>query len=166
MSDELDILQIVAADPSVTQRKIAEQTGISLGQVNFLIKKFIKKGYIKIEGQTPKSIRYNLTPRGFSEKASLTLEYIRISYGVVIRLTDKIRSLAAQYKDDCKIVVCGPNDEMMEICKIALCSNRVRYINSIESSTDILTDEVIFFWHNEDKNKIGEAGIKAVNILA
>jgi DNA-binding Lrp family transcriptional regulator len=35
MTGELDILKIVAENPNISQRKIAEQTGISLGQVNF-----------------------------------------------------------------------------------------------------------------------------------
>lgn len=33
MSDQLDILRIVAGNPSITQRKISEQTGISLGRL-------------------------------------------------------------------------------------------------------------------------------------
>ena len=70
MTDELDILKIVADNPEISQRKIAEKTGISLGQVNFLLKKFAKKGLIKIEGQTTKSLKYNLTPKGLSEKSS------------------------------------------------------------------------------------------------
>jgi DNA-binding Lrp family transcriptional regulator len=94
MPDDLDILKIVADNPQISQRRIAESTGISLGQVNFLIKKLVKKGLIKIEGQTPKSIKYNLTPKGMVEKASLTLEYIRISYKAVISLTDTIRKIA------------------------------------------------------------------------
>ena len=96
MREELDILKIVAENPSISQRKISEQTGISLGQVNFLIKKCVKKGLIKIEGQTSKSIKYNLTPKGLSEKATLTMQYIKVSYAAVIALTDKIRAVVDQ----------------------------------------------------------------------
>ena len=46
--DNLDILSIVAENPCISQRKIANQIGLSLGQVNFLIKKYAKKGLIKI----------------------------------------------------------------------------------------------------------------------
>jgi len=52
MINESDILQIVADNPQISQRKIAEKTGVSLGQVNFLIKKCVKKGFIKLEGQS------------------------------------------------------------------------------------------------------------------
>lgn len=135
-SVEYDILKMIAENPEISQRKIAEANGISLGQANFLIKKFIKIGLIKIEGQTSKSIRYNITPRGLSEKARLTFRYIKISYEAVINLTDKIRELAKQYDlDGNKIIVYGPQDEMMQICKLALGENAL-YLNKLKDSND------------------------------
>ncbi|HVI42341.1 MAG TPA: winged helix-turn-helix transcriptional regulator [Anaerovoracaceae bacterium] len=168
MSDELDILKIVAGCPEISQRKIAEQTGISLGQVNFLIKKCVRKGLIKIEGQTAKSIKYNLTPNGIAEKAALTMEYIKISYGAVIALTDKIRAHAKQYEmDGRKIYVYGAEDEMMEICKLAL-EDRAEYICIPSKRDRIKTGSVCLFWESREPNDIIDEksdGIIWVNIL-
>jgi len=165
MTEEVDILKIVSENPSISQRKISEQTGISLGQVNFLIKKCVKKGLIKIEGQTPKSIKYNLTPKGMTEKVALTLEYVKISYGVVIALTDKIRSLADQYElEGKKIYVYGYQDEMMEICKLALGDREVNY----KESDNIIAfghEFVIFHWEEKAQNISDFYRSKAVNIL-
>ena len=69
VSEEYDILNIVAENPFTSQRQIAQQAGISLGQVNFLMKKFATKGLIKIEGQTAKSLQYHLTPKGMAAVA-------------------------------------------------------------------------------------------------
>lgn len=149
MNDELDILQIIAHNPAISQRKIAEQTGISLGQVNFLIKKCVRKGLLKIEGQTSKSIRYNLTPKGIAEKTAQTIEYIKISYGAVIKLSDKIRSLAGQYEmEGKKIYVSGTGNEMMEICKLAL-GDRAEYIVR-PSGVEIPVGSVCLYWDDEE----------------
>ncbi|MGI6726997.1 MAG: winged helix-turn-helix transcriptional regulator [Anaerovoracaceae bacterium] len=68
VNEELDILNIVAENPITSQRKIAEETGISLGQVNFLIKKFVKKGLIKIEGRHQSHFAITLHPKAWPRK--------------------------------------------------------------------------------------------------
>jgi len=172
MTEELDILRIIAENPTISQRKIAEQTGISLGQVNFLIKKCAKKGLIKIEGQTTKSLRYNLTPQGVAEKAEKTLKYIKISYAAVIALSDKIRALMKKYKaEGYDIYVYGSRDEMLEITKLALGSEcreylftpqQIEYINEIYTSSKM--GAAIFYW--EDSKKISSmTHLTWVNIL-
>ncbi len=121
MSEDLDILKLVANNPAISQRKISEQTGISLGQVNFLIKKCVKKGLIKIEGQTAKSIKYNITPKGLFEKAELTRQYIKASYSAVLKLTETIRDIEDSCKKSGKILfVSGEEDELMAIARLAL----------------------------------------------
>jgi len=166
MKDELEILRVIEEKPYFSQRKIAEEIGISLGQVNFLIKKCVKKGFIKIEKQTAKSLRYNLTPKGMKEKAERTLQYIKISYDTVIKLTERIRSLSDFYqKQGKKIYIVGPEDEVMEIVKLALKEYSMAEVN--------LNQGVIFYWREEsiskwkEKNTVSsaESEIQFVNIL-
>ena len=171
MNDELDILNIVNDNPSVSQRKIAEQTGISLGQVNFLIKKCVRKGLIKIEGQTPKSIRYNLTPKGFLEKAEKTLQYVKISYAGVIRMTNRVKALGQQYSEEgCIIYLPGSRDEMMEICLLALNDTDVKYHvgapsenEADDSAVDIKQPAVVFYWEQAVADRY--KSFNCVNIL-
>lgn len=121
MKEELDILKIVAENPSISQRKISAQTGISLGQVNFLIQKCAKKGLIKIEGQTAKSIRYNITPKGLAEKAEKTREYVKLSISAVLKITEKMKEMEALYeREGKKLYVVGDEDELMKLAKMAL----------------------------------------------
>lgn len=121
MKSELDILTIVKNNPQISQRKISKETGISLGQVNFLIQKCVNKGLIKIEGQTAKSIKYHLTPKGIAEKAELTARYIRLSYAAVINLTEVMKELEGRYLAEGKeIYVTGDEDELMQIARLAL----------------------------------------------
>ncbi|NMA49014.1 MAG: winged helix-turn-helix transcriptional regulator [Tissierellia bacterium] len=158
MANEADILQIIADNPQISQRKIAEKTGISLGQVNFLIKKCAKKGLIKIEGQSPKSIRYNITPKGLKEKAELTLNYIKLSYKAIIAISDRIKSITdVQIKLGRKIYVYGNNDEIMELLKLVLEEKKAEYeiINDI-SEIDSEIDYVIYIWEYELSFKLNE----------
>ncbi len=162
---EHDILQIIAENPEISQRKIAEATGISLGQANFLMKKFLKIGLIKIEGQTSKSIKYNITPRGLSEKTRLTLRYMKISYEAVITLTDKIKELAKHYESEAKkIKVYGPPDEMMEICQLAL-GDRAIYYKGSSDPIILESHDVLFYWDEQLPELPGFDATKAVNIL-
>ena len=160
---EHDILQIIAENPEISQRKIAEATGISLGQANFLMKKFLKKGLIKIEGQSHKSLKYNLTPKGLKEKMELTLRYIQISYAAVLKLTDKISEIAADYKaKDSKIYILDQQDEMTEIVKIALDRISAHYqLISDVSKINAKENHIVFLWEDQ-----AYPGIKTLNVLA
>jgi len=148
LAEEIDILKIVAQNPVTSQRKIAEQTGISLGQVNFLLKKFAKKGLIKIEAQTPQSLRYNLTPKGFAEKTEKSLEYMKRSYSVVARLTAKIREQAEEYAQKGYVIyLWGSEDEMMELCRLSLQGLNIDHkIGLPEKGVD---RPVVFCWEND-----------------
>ncbi|MFW6274035.1 MAG: winged helix-turn-helix transcriptional regulator, partial [Halanaerobium sp.] len=72
-----DVLQILDKEDSPSQRQIAEETGFSLGLVNILIKKAVKKGFIKIEKLNSRNIKYILTPAGIKEKTDKTIDYIK-----------------------------------------------------------------------------------------
>ena len=165
MTEELDILRIISEKPEISQRKIAEQTGISLGQVNFLIKKCVKKGLVKLEGQTPKSIKYNLTPKGIAEKAALTLEYIKVSYNAVNKLSSKILDLSERYANEkVEIMIYGSKDEMMDIIVLVL-GNKVSYETYPNLIISTKKDQVCFCWDESIKDDLESKGIKAVNIL-
>ena len=73
------LLTAVASDVTVTQRGLAKQFGLALGLTNFLIRRLVRKGYIKIITLERKRLRYLLTPRGLSAKAKLSYEYLEYS---------------------------------------------------------------------------------------
>lgn len=162
ISEELDILKIVAQNPITSQRKIAEQTGISLGQVNFLLKKFVKKGFLKIEGQTHKSLQYNLTPKGLAEKTEKTLHYIKTSYSVVQNLTARVKEIGGDYQDQgFHVYLNGSRDEMMELCEIALRDMKVDYRIGVPEKDE--KQAVVFYW--EADKAASCAHCPAVNLL-
>ncbi len=158
---EFDILNIVSEDPLTSQRQIAEQSGISLGQVNFLIKKFVAKGLVKIERQTAKSVQYHLTPKGMSAIAEKTLVYIKNSYSTVIEMTNNIKRLGNTYSGKgYHIYLHGSRDEMMELCKMALRDGKISYTIGLPDRNE---DAVVFCWEKDIES--GLKDYKTLNLL-
>jgi DNA-binding MarR family transcriptional regulator len=68
---ELKILEKLENNGHLTQRDLSKEVGIALGLVNHLLKKMVKKGWIKIKNIDAKKIKYLITPEGAVEKSSL-----------------------------------------------------------------------------------------------
>ena len=79
--DHLNLLRKINSKPGHSQRKLADDLKFSLGKLNYCIKALKKKGLIKIENfkKNPKKINYiyKLTPKGITEKAQLTLNFMK-----------------------------------------------------------------------------------------
>ena len=77
----LNILRKLNLNPGLSQRKLAQDLGVSLGKLNYFIKSLKDKGFIKIQNfkKNPKKINYLylLTPKGISEKTKLTLNFMK-----------------------------------------------------------------------------------------
>lgn len=80
-NDELEFNILRKAESAETQKALAEEMGLSVGKVNYILKAFIKKGLIKAENfanaSSKKKYRYLLTPRGIQEKLILTERFIQ-----------------------------------------------------------------------------------------
>src|SRR5262245_49009810 len=76
----LGLLDAVEQDGAQSQRLLASELGIALGLVNAYLKRCIKKGLVKVRSAPTRRYAYYLTPRGFSEKSRLTVEYLSSSF--------------------------------------------------------------------------------------
>jgi hypothetical protein len=63
-----------------SQRRLAAELGIALGLVNAYLKRCVNKGLLKVREVPARRYAYYLTPRGFSEKSRLTVEYLSYSF--------------------------------------------------------------------------------------
>jgi DNA-binding MarR family transcriptional regulator len=68
---ELEILEKIENNGHLTQRDLSREVGIALGLVNHLLKKMVRKGWIKIKNVDAKRMRYLITRQGAKEKSSL-----------------------------------------------------------------------------------------------
>ncbi|TDT67868.1 winged helix-turn-helix DNA-binding protein [Hypnocyclicus thermotrophus] len=165
--DESDILEIIEKEPIISQRKLSEKSGISLGAVNLLIKKCVKKGFIKIENLNSRTVKYILTPQGIKEKTRKTLKYIKNSYNLIIELNNKIIKLSNKHISENKtIVLLGKNDEIMEIIETTFKLNNISYdkINNIKD-IEYFKNIIVYFWNTELEEKLKEKNIEYINII-
>ena len=76
---DFQVLDTIAVQKITSQRQISRKTGISLGQVNYLIKRLLEKGLIKIGNfkRNPSKIGYAylLTPKGIEAKSRLAVRF-------------------------------------------------------------------------------------------
>lgn len=75
------ILKILADEPDLSQRELAQRLGVSLGKTNYLIGALVEKGWIKIGNfrrseSKIKKVAYILTPGGIRERVRLTQGYL------------------------------------------------------------------------------------------
>ena len=76
------ILAKIDSEPAISQKRMAEEIGISVGMINWHIKRCAGKGFIKFQQAPVKRYLYYLTPEGFSEKAKLTASYLQSSFSI------------------------------------------------------------------------------------
>ena len=77
----LDLLRKIELNPEYTQRELSKDMGVSLGKINYCMKKLTEKGLIKLTNfkHNPNKVGYVyiLTPRGIEEKAKLTFSFLK-----------------------------------------------------------------------------------------
>ena len=77
----LDLLRRLESNPQYTQRELSQEMGVSLGKVNYCMKKLTEKGLIKLTNFThnPNKMGYAylLTPSGIEEKSRLTFSFLK-----------------------------------------------------------------------------------------
>ena len=79
------ILTEIDRNPSISQRQLSVNLGVSIGIVNWHMKRFVTKGLIKLQTAPVRRYLYYLTPAGFAEKARLTAEYLKASFDIFRR---------------------------------------------------------------------------------
>lgn len=78
---QFQILRAIELNPELTQRRLAEVLGVSLGKAHYCIKALIDKGLVKMGNfnHNQKKLRYAylLTPKGIKAKATLTAYFLQ-----------------------------------------------------------------------------------------
>ena len=75
------LLDTLEKNPKLSQRILSRELGISLGSINYCLRALIEKGQVKAHNFRKNSNKigyvYLLTPKGISEKISMTKEFLR-----------------------------------------------------------------------------------------
>ena len=81
-NDEFETLRKIESNSSLSQRRLANDLGFSLGKLNYCLKALKEKDLIKLknfqENNNKLGYVYILTPTGISQKMQLTVNYMKL----------------------------------------------------------------------------------------
>ena len=94
---QFKLMRLLEANPEMTQRRVAQELGISLGKVNYCLRALMLKGWIKAanfkNSRRKAAYIYLLTPQGIKEKGSLTVQFLRIKTREFESLREEIKQM-------------------------------------------------------------------------
>jgi EPS-associated MarR family transcriptional regulator len=90
------VLRLLEKRPDVSQREIADEIGVSVGSVNYVLRALVDKGLVKLSrfraSEDKRRYSYILTPKGLAEKVALTK-------GFLVRMLEEYEALTAEIEE-------------------------------------------------------------------
>ncbi len=97
---DLKLLKLLEENPYLSQRQLADRLGVSLGKTNYCLKALKEKGLVKWGNfsNNPNKLHYMhlLTPKGISQKLSLTIHFLERKQAEFEHLKKEIVLLQAE----------------------------------------------------------------------
>jgi DNA-binding MarR family transcriptional regulator len=134
----LGLLESVERDGAKSQRHLAGELGIALGLVNAYLRRCVKKGLIKMKEAPARRYAYYLTPRGFSEKSRLTVEYLSLSFSFFRRArADCCDVLAAAQSRGWKRIALAGISDLAEIATICALERDIEIVAVVDARSSL-----------------------------
>lgn len=134
---DMRLLHEVTESPHATQRDLSQRLGVALGLTNLILRRLIKKGFIKIVNVEKSRIRYLITPKGIMEKARLTREYIEYSLLFYRSIREFLTEHLARLAQDGhrRVLLCGTG-ELAEIAWLTIQEMGLTLVDVIDEAPD------------------------------
>ena len=75
------LLKLLAQQPGISQRELAEEMGFSVGKINYCLKALMDKGWVKARNFKNSNHKiayaYVFTPKGLREKTRITGQFLK-----------------------------------------------------------------------------------------
>ena len=133
---ELEVLEALSTDAAITQRRLAERLHVALGLANLMIRRCVKKGYVKVVNIQQNRLRYLLTPAGIMEKTRLTYAYLEYSLYLYRRVREVLKETLSRVAQSGgrRIVVFG-SGEIAEIAYLTVKELGLQLVAVIDEPT-------------------------------
>ncbi|WP_084222624.1 MarR family EPS-associated transcriptional regulator [Thioalkalivibrio paradoxus] len=100
----LKVMRLLAENPELTQRELAEALGISLGATNYCLRALIDKGLVKAENfrksHRKRAYLYTLTPSGIAEKLRVTRAFLARKQAEYVAIEREIEQLRQELQEE------------------------------------------------------------------
>ena len=108
---DLQLLEALEHESTITQRTLASRLGMALGLTNLYLKRLVRKGYVKCVNASPNRLVYSLTPKGVARKGRLTYEFMKYSLDFYRDARQHLRrSLVQAVAEKKRIAIYGTGD--------------------------------------------------------
>ena len=87
----LRLLDAFESERCVSQRSVASELGIALGLTNLLVKRVVRKGWVRVIRIKRNRVRYLVTPTGIAEKTRMSRAYFESSVQFYRETRDRIQ---------------------------------------------------------------------------
>jgi DNA-binding MarR family transcriptional regulator len=124
---EYDLLNEIGNDPMATQANLSTRLGIAVGSVNWYIKRFIQRGWVKVSHLDRTRLKYDLTPEGMAVFTQRAMMYARDSLKVYGAYRKKAKTVVEQLQQNgIKQVCIEGNDEALDILRLTCIEAGIR----------------------------------------
>ena len=130
---DMHLLDELSRSPDASQREISKRIGVALGLTNLMLRRLVKKGYVKIIGTQSNRLRYLITPQGILEKSRLTYEFVEYSLQLYSRVRHSLREQLARVANDGhrRILLCGTG-ELAEIAFLTMHEMKLELVGVVD----------------------------------
>jgi hypothetical protein len=134
------LLEEIERGQGTSQRLLSRRLGIALGLTNLLIRRVVRKGWVRMIHIRPNRVSYLITPTGLSEKARMSRDYLAYSVRFYAEARDRIRrrfqELSADWpadgRSEKRIVFYGAG-EVAEIGYVCIHSTDLRLVGVVDA---------------------------------
>ncbi|MGB0383324.1 MAG: winged helix-turn-helix domain-containing protein [Ardenticatenaceae bacterium] len=135
---ELQVLDILEREPEISQADLAARAGVAVGTVNWYLKRWSKKGYVKIKRIDRWHWSYLLTPTGMARKTRLASEYIEASMGLYRRTRSEAKRLLGEVRSAgySQVIIDGEG-EIAEICQLTCLEAGLTVVDAERGVADV-----------------------------
>jgi DNA-binding MarR family transcriptional regulator len=135
---DLQLLEEIERNPRISQRELSHKFGIALGVTNACIKRMVRRGLIRLKGIPPRRIAYYITPRGFAEKANLTLRFFSYNIRHYAEMKKQISRKLMEMQDSGvrRVAFYGLSDEM-EVAYVTLQGLEMKLVGIMDDEKNL-----------------------------
>ena len=128
---EHQILNAIEGNQLLSQRSLATDMGIALGLTNLLVRRLVRKGWVRARRIRPNRVRYFLTPTGLAEKSRLSRLYLRDAISFYVAARDRVRDSLTRVGGPSTRIVFYGTDEMAEIAYVCLRETQLQLVGVV-----------------------------------
>ena len=157
--NELKIIEEIHRRKDLTQRELSSRTKLSLGAVNVILKRLVRRGLVKTFNLSPKKVEYLVTPKGFSEKTKKSYNYILKTVDLVKQVKAAIAKIVLEEFNNGqnKFIILG-DDDLADIIELALKGFAYARVKDLKEIND--KDSLVLV----SKKSLRTNGFRSVNI--